>query len=98
MLVIPGDCEIFIPSAFTPNKDNLNETFGVITDVTVKYFSMQIFSKWGQVIFSTNDISQKWDGTFKGKNMPNGAYFWMMNYVSLKGKKVYEQGTVMLIR
>ena len=98
VLVIPGDCEIFIPSAFTPNKDNLNETFGVITDVTVKYFSMQIFSKWGQVIFSTNDISQKWDGTFKGKNMPNGAYFWMMNYVSLKGKKVYEQGTVMLIR
>lgn len=96
--VTAGDCDIYIPSAFTPNNDNLNETFGVITDVSVLYFSLQIFSKWGQVIFSTNDVNQKWDGTFKGKNMPNGSYLWIMNYVNLRGQKRYEQGTVMLIR
>lgn len=98
ILVVPGDCDIFVPSAFTPNRDNLNETFGVITDVTVQNFSLQIFSKWGQVIFNTTDVSQKWDGTFKGKDMPTGAYFWMMNYVDKKGKKIYEQGMVLLIR
>ncbi len=96
--VTAGDCDVFIPSAFTPNKDNLNETFGVVTDVTLQYFSLQIYSKWGQLIFNTNDVTQKWDGTFKGKDMPNGAYFWMMNYTNLRGKKYYEQGMVMLIR
>jgi gliding motility-associated-like protein len=98
VLVSAGDCDVYIPSAFTPNDDGLNETFGVITDVSVQSFSMQIYSKWGQLIFSSNDISKKWDGTFKGKKMPNGAYLWILNYVNLKGKKINEHGTVMLIR
>ncbi len=96
--VLPGDCDIYIPSAFTPNNDNLNETFGVVDYASVLYFSMQIYSKWGQLIFSTNNITQKWDGTFKGKNMPNGGYVWMLNYTNNRGRKFYEQGTVMLIR
>jgi len=96
--ITPGDCDLYIPSAFTPNNDNLNETFGVIDNVLVQYFSMQIFSKWGQLIFNSNDITKKWDGTFKGKKMPNGSYLWMLNYVNQKSKKIYQQGTIMLIR
>ncbi len=96
--VLPGDCDVYIPSAFTPNNDNLNETFGVIDNVFLQYFSLQVFSKWGQIIFSSTDVTKKWDGTFKGKNMPNGSYLWMMTYVNRSGKKFYEQGTVMLIR
>jgi gliding motility-associated-like protein len=96
--VLPGDCDIYIPSAFTPNKDNLNETFGVVDYASVQYFSMQIYSKWGQLIFSSNDINKKWDGTFKGKNMPAGSYLWMLNYTNSRGRKFYDQGMVMLIR
>lgn len=98
VLIIPGDCDVYIPSAFTPNGDNKNETFGVVTEVSVKNFSLQIFNKWGQIIFITTDASQKWDGKFKGKDMPNGAYFWMMSYVNKRSVKIYEQGMVMLIR
>lgn len=93
-----GDCDIYIPSAFTPNQDGINETFGVAAGVRVQYFSMQVYNKWGQLIFKSNDVNQKWDGTFKGKPVTNGAYLWMITYVNLKGKKIYEQGTVMLIR
>lgn len=96
--VLPGDCDIYIPTAFTPNNDALNETFGVVDYSSVQYFSLQIYSKWGQLIFSTNDINQKWNGTYKGKNMPNGSYLWMLNYTNNRGRKFYEQGTVMLIR
>ena len=78
--VLPGDCDVYIPSAFTPNNDNLNETFGVIDNTTLQYFSLQIYSKWGQLIFSSNDVTKKWDGTFKGKKMPNGSYVWLLNY------------------
>ena len=96
--ILPGDCDVYIPSAFTPNNDNLNETFGVVDNTTLQYFSLQIYSKWGQLIFSSNDVTQKWDGTFKGKKMPNGSYVWMLNYTNIRGRKFYEQGTVMLIR
>ena len=96
--VLTGDCDVYIPSAFTPNNDNVNETFGVTDNVAVQYYFMQIYSKWGQLIFKSNDITQKWDGTFKGKKMPTGGYLWMLTYVNRKGKKIYEQGTVLLIR
>lgn len=96
--VLPGDCDVYIPSAFTPNNDGKNESFGVVDNVTLQYFNLQIYSKWGQLIFSSNEVTKKWDGTFKGKNMPMGIYLWMLTYVNLKGKKIYEQGTVKLIR
>lgn len=96
--VLPGECDIFVPTAFSPNNDNLNETFGVVDYSTVSYFSLQVYNKWGQLVFTTNDISQKWDGTFKGKKVPNGSYLWMLNYTNLRGRKFYDQGTVMLIR
>lgn len=96
--VLQGDCDVYIPSAFTPNNDNLNETFGVVDNTTLQFFSLQIYSKWGQLIFSSNDVTKKWDGTFKGKKMPVGSYLWMLNYTNIRGRKFYEQGTVMLIR
>lgn len=96
--VIPGDCDVYIPSAFTPNNDNLNETFGVVENASLQYFSLEIFSKWGELIFKSNDITKKWDGTFRGKKMPNGSYVWILNYTNIRGRKFYDQGTVMLIR
>jgi len=98
VLVGPGDCGVFIPSAFTPNNDNLNEAFGVVDHVALQYYSMQIYSKWGQLVFSSNDVTKKWDGTFKGKKMPMGSYLWMLNYTNTRGRKFYEQGMVQLIR
>ncbi len=96
--VLPGDCDVYIPSAFTPNNDTKNETFGVVENAILQFFSMRIYSKWGELIFSSNDVNKKWDGTFKGKKMPNGSYVWMLNYTNIRGRKFYEQGTVMLIR
>ena len=96
--VLVGDCGVYIPSAFTPNNDNLNETFGVADNTALQYFNLQIYSKWGQLIFRSDDVTKKWDGTFNGKKMPNGSYVWMLNYTNIRGRKFYEQGTVMLIR
>ncbi len=96
--VTPGDCDVYIPSAFTPNNDSKNETFGVIDNVAFQYFSLQVYNKWGELIFNSNDVTQKWDGTYKGKKMPNGGYVWKLNYVNRRGMKIYEQGSVLLIR
>lgn len=93
-----GDCGIFIPSAFTPNNDGLNETFGVIGSTAVNNFSFQIYNKWGQRVFYGTDISQRWDGTFKGKKVPLGAYPWTLYYVTGSGIRKFLQGIVMVIR
>ncbi len=96
--VIWGDCELFLPSAFTPNNDGLNDKFGVASGLSVRSFSFRIFNKWGQAVFETANVSDKWDGTYKGKAVPNGAYIYMLSYTSLRGRKDFLQGTVMLLR
>ena len=98
VLVTAGDCDVVLPSAFTPNLDKLNDEFGVIGEVTLQYYKMQVFSKWGEMIFSSDDVAKKWDGKFNGKNMPNGSYLWTLTYVNRKGRKYFEHGTVILIR
>ncbi len=93
---------IFMPNAFTPNKDGINETFKPITsDVSVE-FHMTIFDRWGQMIFETYDIHEGWDGYLNGELCPVGNYIWRIDYQGQgtvsPGKKGTEVGKVMLVR
>lgn len=93
-----GDCEAFVPSAFTPNKDGRNDLFGVAAGFAAKDFRMQVSDRWGNLVFESFDNTRKWDGTYKGRVLPGGAYIWYIYYVDLKGHQNYMQGTVILIR
>lgn len=95
--VVWGDCPFFIPNAFTPNDDNKNDYFGVLNGFSLLNFSMKIYNRYGQVIFSTNNISDKWDGKYKGKAMPVGAYPWSIIYVNGKGYTKWLSGTVLIL-
>jgi gliding motility-associated-like protein len=89
-----------IPNAFTPNGDGINDVFriyGTDVDYITKY-NFQIFDRWGQMIFSTNDITQGWDGRMNGQYCPAGIYVWEIFYEDSKKTKVTNRGTVMLIR
>ena len=91
-----GDCGVNIPSAFAPS--GYNNLFGVVGGFASYGFYMQIFDRWGNIVFTAGNPSQKWDGTYKGKAVPQGAYTWMLNYVDKFGKRQFLQGSVMLIR
>ncbi len=93
-----GDCDIYIPSAFSPNGDGKNETFGLINGISSSVFKFYIYNRYGQLVFTTNDPLQKWDGNYKGKPLPNGAYVWMMTYKNRDGFIQHDKGTVMIIR
>lgn len=93
-----GDCETYIPTAFSPNGDGINETFGLINGISSTVFTFYIYNRYGQLVFSTSDPYQKWDGKLKGKPSPNGAYIWMMTYKNRDGFIQTDKGTVMLIR
>jgi gliding motility-associated-like protein len=93
-----GDCDIYLPSAFTPNNDGLNDYFGVLKGFSSKRFLLEVFNKWGQPVFSSTDINQKWDGTYKKSKQPGGAYVWILYYTNSKNEHRSIKGTVMLLR
>ncbi|GAB2835522.1 T9SS type B sorting domain-containing protein [Ferruginibacter profundus] len=98
LVVIAGDCDIFIPNAFTPNNDGINDYFKVLGSMIVHDYSMKIYNRYGQVIFSTNNIADKWDGKYKGKPMLPGAYPWSIIYINGKGYTKWLRGTVLIVR
>jgi len=92
----------FIPNAFTPNGDGLNDVFGAIPRLDyVNRFHISIYNRWGQLIFNTSDLNQGWDGTFKGEACQAGVYVYRIVYhdfgMGTQETKVME-GTVVLVR
>jgi len=72
---------VFVPSSFSPNGDGLNEEFklgGVLQGV--KGYELEIFNRWGEILFSTKDVNKGWDGTYMGKPVPEGLYHYRMRY------------------
>ncbi|MGZ4037079.1 MAG: PKD domain-containing protein, partial [Bacteroidia bacterium] len=68
---------VWVPNAFTPNSDGLNDGWGA-KGVGIEKFQMWVFDRWGHVIFETNDINQTWDGKVKGSSEPikEDVYVW----------------------
>jgi gliding motility-associated-like protein len=75
------ECEatIFFPNAFTPDGDGLNDIFKPVANEVYRY-NMYIYDKWGQLLFSTDDVSEGWDGKFNGKACPTGLYSYTSRY------------------
>lgn len=97
--ILKDECEkiIWIPSAFTPNKDGVNDVFRVV-GVNVSDFELYIINRWGEVFYHSTDINEGWNGTYQGKACPIGVYAWKLRYSDFNGRKYYEVGTLTLIR
>ncbi len=89
--------EIFIPTAFSPNGDGLNDTYGVIS-TAFKSANFQVFDRWGKLVFETNDLSQKWLGLIKGEPAMGGTYHYVLTGVLQTNEIVKMSGNVSLIR
>ena len=100
-VTIYKDCYIDIPNSFTPNGDGLNDYFFPRTQLShaVTIFRMQIFNRWGQIIFETKNIDGRgWDGRFNNEIQPQGAYIYLMDVVFANGIKEHYTGNVTLLR
>lgn len=64
----------YFPNSFSPNYDNLNDTYRIECENIIE-FEMSIFNRWGEQIYTSNNPSQTWDGTYKGMACPTGIYF-----------------------
>jgi gliding motility-associated-like protein len=88
----------YIPNAFTPNNDGLNDIFKPTAPGIKQTFYFKVFNRLGQLLFNTQDISRGWDGTYKGTAQPTAVYVWIIKGLDLAGKTVEMKGTVTLIR
>lgn len=76
-----GEGALYFPNAFTPNKDGTNEIFtGVGNNITT--FHLDIWNRWGELIYTTEDLSAGWDGYYKGKVVQNDIYVYVVTYTS----------------
>jgi len=74
-------CLIAFPNAFTPNGDNLNDDFHLISACEFTTYRLKIFSRWGELMFESNSQRIAWDGTFKGKKAMQGSYAYELYYL-----------------
>lgn len=86
------------PSAFTPNGDGLNDNYQPIVSGQIANFSLKIFNRTGQLIFSSNNPSIAWSGRYKGIIQPTGLYVFFCNYRFINGTEKTTKGTIMLLR
>ncbi len=93
--IIGTQVTIYIPDAFSPNGDGINDLFN-ISGIGIKSYSYNIYNRWGESIFSSS--SGGWNGNFKGQQVPEGVYIYMFDVVDLEGAHHYMNGNVTLMR
>ncbi len=89
--------EVFVPNVFTPNGDGRNDVLLVYGNY-IASIQLRIFNQWGQLIFSSDNISTGWNGMYKGQQQPVGVYAYTLKAVRQDGTVVIKKGSVNLIR
>ena len=103
----------YFPNAFSPNNDGINDTFEyrfnsyqnpnnpiIRTSSFVKSINLQIFNKWGNLVFETNDLDFQWDGTYQnnGEVCPQGAYVISYEMIGFNESVISDKGIIYLLR
>jgi gliding motility-associated-like protein len=89
---------VFVPTAFTPNGDGLNDVIRPIAVGIQKINYFSIYNRWGQMVYYTTQNKTGWDGNLKGRPQASAVYVWMLSAIDYLGKPLFLKGTVTLIR
>lgn len=88
-----------LPTAFSPNGDGINDVFHIINWLNIdRLKDFSVYNRWGEKVFSTTDIHEGWDGTFKNTKQPMSTYAWMVTALSKDGIEILRKGNVTLVR
>lgn len=100
IVVSPKQCleGFFVPTAFTPNNDRKNDTFKPLLFGNVQAYKFSVFNRWGQLVFSTSDVSKGWDGSFRSAMQTTNVFVWVCSFQFVGKPMRVEKGNVVLIR
>jgi gliding motility-associated-like protein len=93
------ECELLLPTAFTPNGDGRNDVFRPLHACNMSDFSLRIFNRFGEQLFYSRNPQSGWDGTYNGRPQVTGTFVWSASYINTDNNRRYEKkGTVVVIR
>ncbi|MBV6404534.1 MAG: gliding motility-associated C-terminal domain-containing protein [Flavobacteriales bacterium] len=95
LVIIDG--ALYVPNTFTPDADGINDSFFALGK-EIDRFRMMVFNRWGEMIFETDALTGRWDGTYKGVPSPIDTYVWRVDYTELNGEDHILFGHVNLVR
>lgn len=78
--IVDCDCPLYVPNAFTPTGDGINDNFLIGYDCDLVSFEITIFDRWGKIQYHSFDSELKWDGKVDGKDLPIGTYNYLIDY------------------
>ncbi|MBO9730523.1 MAG: gliding motility-associated C-terminal domain-containing protein [Chitinophaga sp.] len=90
--------EIYIPNAFSPNGDGVNDIFRPLPVGIVQTEFFRVFDRWGKLVYSSTAYLQGWDGTVNGQPAAIATYVWVVQGKDINNNTVQRKGTVTLIR
>lgn len=99
MLLTDAKCIRYaLPNAFTPNRDGKNDVFKPFITQIVTGYKMTIWNRWGELIFTSAQPQNGWNGYYKNQAQPAGAYVYIISFIDSDGLPVNLKGTVNIIR
>ena len=94
---VDPEFRFYIPNAFTPDDDGINETF-FGSGIGIQEYQMRIYNRWGDFIFESNDADFHWDGSYRGRQVQKGVYIYQFDLLDVKGNPHKYRGHVTLTR
>ena len=88
----------FVPTAFTPNGDGLNDVFSPVMVGCKAINYLKVYNRWGNLVYSGQGIGAGWDGTYKNRKVDMDTYYWQMSYIDLYDKQAMMKGSVTVVR
>ena len=85
----------YVPNAFTPDGDKLNDEFGAY-GINIRDFSMEIYNRWGEILFTSNELNNRWNGKYKDNICQIDVYAYRIIYKDIKNKLHIKYGTLTL--
>ncbi|HMX60769.1 MAG TPA: gliding motility-associated C-terminal domain-containing protein [Chitinophagales bacterium] len=101
MVEMIDECDddyIFMPSAFSPNNDGVNDCFGILLPPILTDYKLIIFNRWSEKIFETSDKDICWDGTYKGEAVQSDSYVYLLSFTCYNEERLSKKGTVSVLR
>lgn len=95
-----NDCEVILklPNIITPNNDNSNDFFVPLQTKNISKMKTQIFNRWGNLVYETENIQIEWNGKHKANLVADGVYFWIINYTDTNGKEGIMKGSLTVLK
>ncbi|MFT3910325.1 MAG: gliding motility-associated C-terminal domain-containing protein [Ferruginibacter sp.] len=87
-----------LKNAFTPNADGINDRWVLYTYDCFRRLSVTVYNRYGSVVYHANEYQNDWDGKYKGKTLPDGTYYYVLELVLMDNKRMFLKGNVSLLR